>query len=39
MDVNSVMVTSLDIGAYFESWVKLLGHPLLTSQTLKEFMT
>ena len=26
------------IGAYFESWVKLLGPPLFSSQTLREFI-
>ena len=25
------------IGAYFESWVKLLGPPLFISQTLREY--
>ena len=32
----SKLVSSSCIGAYFESWVKLLGPPLSTSQTLRK---
>ena len=30
------LINSSCIGAYFQSWVKLLGPPLSTSQTLRE---